>query len=485
MVSSAPKIASAYSCWTAGRVVAIAFACVWASLAGAAPGEVTGAVEIHTGAGGFVGPAGNADFFGTALASLGDLDGDGVEELAVGAPGADDGGPGRGAVWVLFMNPDGTVKAEQKISATHGGFAGALDDNDQFGQALAGLGDVDGDGVSDLAVSAHLDDDGGTERGAVWMLFLNSNGTVKAHQKISSTQGGFAGVLADADAFGIALATLDDLDGNGTNELAVGAHRDDDGGAERGAVWVLYLVANGTVVAEQKISALQGSFVGPLDDGDLFGISVAGIGDLDANGLGDLAVGAHQDDDGGPERGALWLLSLDANANVLVERKVSDTQGGFAGVLDDGDLFGRALAAVGDVNGDGHGDLAVGANQDDDGGSARGAVWILFLDGTGNVIGEQKISELEGGFAGPLANGDRFGSAVAATQDLDGDTRPELVVGSIFDAGGGVLQGASWVLFLDVAIAEVPSFSAFGIATLCGLIVVTGIRRGGPARHRD
>jgi hypothetical protein len=82
---------------------------------------------------------------------------------------------------VLFLNTDGTVKSQQKISDTEGGFTGTLDDNDRFGWSAASLGDLDGDGVTDLAVGAMLDDDGGTDcgsppacdRGALWVLFLD------------------------------------------------------------------------------------------------------------------------------------------------------------------------------------------------------------------------------------------------------------------------------------------------------------------------
>ncbi len=96
----------------------------------------------------------------------------------------DDGGTNRGAVWILFLNPNGTVKSHQKISHTQGG-GPRLDNNDVFGIA-GSLGDLDGDGVRDLAVGAIWDDDGGTDRGAVWILFLdgvcpediNSDGTI-------------------------------------------------------------------------------------------------------------------------------------------------------------------------------------------------------------------------------------------------------------------------------------------------------------------
>ena len=82
---------------------------------------------------------------------------------------------------------------EQKVSFTQGGFGGFLEDNDNFGVSVAELGDLDGDGIGDVAVGAALDDDGGPGRGAVWIVFLNTDGTVKAEQKISDTQGGFTG----------------------------------------------------------------------------------------------------------------------------------------------------------------------------------------------------------------------------------------------------------------------------------------------------
>ncbi len=135
------------------------------------------------------------------------------------------GGPG----WVL---------SHQKISDTDGGFTGILVNFDWLGTSMASLGDLDGDGVGDLAVGAPGDNDGGLQRGAVWILFLNTDGTVKSHQKISDTEGGFTGELDDGDLFGVSVESLGDLDGDGPSALtlAVGAQVDDDGGENRGAV---------------------------------------------------------------------------------------------------------------------------------------------------------------------------------------------------------------------------------------------------------
>ena len=73
------------------------------------------------------------------------------------------------------------------------------------------------------------------------MLFLNTDGTVKSHQKISDTEGGFTGILDNGDVFGVSVASLGDLDGDGVGDLAVGAPQDNDGGRDHGAVWILFL----------------------------------------------------------------------------------------------------------------------------------------------------------------------------------------------------------------------------------------------------
>jgi FG-GAP repeat len=241
------------------------------------------------------------------------------------------------------------VRATQKISDTQGNFQGGLSNEDQFGFAVAAIGDLDGDMVQDLAVGAYLDDDGGLNRGAVFVLFLQPNGAVKAQQKISDTQGNFGGALDDNDHFGISVTALGDLNGDATQELAVGAAFDNDGGADRGAVYVLFLDPDGKVKAEQKISDTEGSFQGVLDDGDFFGIGVSALGELDGDATNDVAVGAYGDGDGagGYRRGAVYVLFLHPNGTVKAEQKISDTRGNFQGGLSNGDYFGFDVTALG------------------------------------------------------------------------------------------------------------------------------------------
>lgn len=406
--------------------------------------------------GGFGGALDDNDQLGRAVTNIGDLDGDGVSDLALGAMLDDDGGTDRGCAWVLFMNADGTVRAEQKISSTAGGFTGALDNGDRFGMSIAALGDVDADGVEDIAVGARGDDDGGTNRGAIWVLFLNADGTVRAHQKISDLVGGFMDALHTGDGFGSSAAGIGDLDGDGRSELAVGAILFDDGGLDRGAIWVLFLNADGTVRAEQRISDVAGQFAGELRNGDQFGTSIAPVGDIDADGVVDIAVGAPFDDDGGPDRGALWLLKMNTAGTVRAHEKISDAAGAFAGGLADGDQLGSSVARMGVVERNGYQRFLVGAPGSDDGGMNRGAVWAVFREVNGTMRGAMEISSSSGWKGAGLSDGDGFGVGMASMGDLDGDGFLDTVVGVHLDDDGGTDRGGAWLLSLG-GCADVPA----------------------------
>src|SRR5262245_4000423 len=411
-------------------------------------GTVIGEQKIASATGGFAGGLDATDHFGHALAAVGDVDGDGNGDLAVAAPDDDDGGSNRGAVWILFLGADGKARAQAKVSSTQGGFAGPLDNVDRFGTALAALGDRDGNGSRELAVGAELDDDGGLNRGAVWILSLGADGRVSAARKISQTSGGFTGVLRDNDRFGRSVASLGDLDGDGFSELAIGANQDRDGGTGRGAVWVLFLDGLGAIKRITKISSTSGSFAGPLRDGDHFGTALASLGDLDGDGRPELAVGADLDNEGGLDCGAVWILFLRSDGSVRDQTRIA---AGSGLALDQLDQFGTSLVSPGDIDGDDTNDLVAGAMFDDDGGTNRGALWVLFLEPDGGLKGFTKISSTTGGLTGPVANGAFLGTALAALGDLNGDRMLDMAVGAEGDDTGGTDRGAMWTLFLESA----------------------------------
>ena len=111
---------------------------------------------------------------------------------------------------------------------------------DYFGISTANIGDLDGDGVNDLAVGAYSDDGDSSNRGAVHIMFMNTDGSVDSTIEINDTTTN-GPVIINQDYFGRSIANIDDLDGNGVNDLAVGAYFDDAGGSNRGTVHILFL----------------------------------------------------------------------------------------------------------------------------------------------------------------------------------------------------------------------------------------------------
>lgn len=411
--------------------------------------RVDSAQKISARKGNFNGGLNGADSWGAAIANIGDLEGDGVIDLAVGAPGDDENGNNRGALWILFLNSNGTVDVASKIAEDVGGFTGNLDNNDQFGSAVAGIGDLNGDGFRDIAVGAPLDDDGGDDRGALWILFMNADGTVASSTKISDQQGGFSGNLDNGEQFGGAVTDLGDLDGDGIHDLAAGAPLSLDNSTPKGAVWILFMNSNGTVRGGRKIGEGNGDFKGNLNADDHFGSAVAGIGDLDGDGVPDLAVGADQYDAGGSNHGAVWILFMNRDGTVKNQRRITTDDGGFQGTLHDDDRFGSAIARIGDLDEDGIDDLAVGAELDDDGGTDRGAVWVLFMKTDGKVKNEAKISNLDGKFKENLDDGDAFGAALAGLDNLNSDKSDDIAVGAPLDDDDEIDAGAVYVLFME------------------------------------
>lgn len=387
----------------------------------------------------------NTDLYGYSVASLGDLDGDGVTDIAVGSRFDDQGGNARGAVHISFLNADGSVKSTVEInSATANG--PTLADSDFYGSSVSAIGDLDGDGVMDIAVGATGDDEGGNTRGAVHISFLNTNGSVKSTVEInSSTANGPS--LADSDGYGQAIAALGDLDGDGVEDIAVGANGDDEGGSNRGAVHISFLDTDGSVKSTVEINSSTAN--GPaLSDQDQFGRAVAALGDLDGDGVTDIAVGAPFDDEGASNSGAVHIAFLNANGTVknTVEINSSTLRGPGLGVS--GDEYGTSIASLGDYDGDGVTDIAVAAPIRIVGISLVGTLHISFLNADGSVKDTVEINTSTTN--GPTLNsdGDTYGASIASLGDLNGDGRTDIVVGATLDDEGGINRGAVHISFL-------------------------------------
>jgi len=337
-------------------------------------GSVDGTVEINdTTTNGPV--LSDTDRYGRSVASIGDLNGDGVGDIAVGAFLDDAGGTDRGAVHIHFMNTDGTIDSTVEINDTTTN-GPVLSDSDGYGRSVTSIGDLNNDGVGDIAVGAYTDNTGGTDRGAVHISFMNTNGSIDSTVKIDDTTTN-GPVLSDSDLYGGSIASIGDLNSDGVADIAVGAYHDDSSGTDRGAIHIHFMNTDGSIDSTVEIN--DATTNGPvLSDSDRYGSSVASLGDLNSDGVGDIAVGAYTDDTGGTDRGAVHISFMNTNGSIDSTVKIDDTTTN-GPVLSDSDNYGYSLAAMGDLNGDGVADIAVGAYTDDAGGTDRGAIHIHFM----------------------------------------------------------------------------------------------------------
>jgi hypothetical protein len=403
------------------------------------PPEVMAQQKINASEGGFGGVLGALDAFGSSVAALGDLDGDGQQDLAVGAPRST--GPDGGAVWLLFLDAAGTVLSESRLDALTAGLP--LDAGDNFGDALAVAGDLDLDGDLELAVGAPNHGATFFAPGSVFVLSLTPAGGVAGWTQLAEGVGGVPG-SSTVTGFGDALAALGDLDGNGVPDLAV---TDSLGAAGAPVIWLLQLQADATVLAATALTADDPAFAGQVQQSDGFGAALAAVPDVDDDGDGELAIGAHTT--GSQKQGAVWLAFLQAGPGLSAALRIAPGESGFVGPLEDDAWFGRGLAA-GDVDGDGQSDLVVGAPRSVNGGASfgEGAAWILALDASGQVVAEERVAAGEAGFTGPLGADDQFGWSLALLPEAG--AWDQLAAGAVGDGGGfPFAPGAAWVLDLE------------------------------------
>ena len=392
------------------------------------------------------------DYFGFSSVSIGDLNRDGVTDLVVGAPFESTGGQSRGAIYVMFLNSDGSAKLTVKIaSGLNGG--PTLADTDYFGVSLTSLGDLDGDGVVDLAVGAAGDDTGGFGRGAVYILRLNADGTAKSTTKIASSLNG-GPVLGTGDAFGV-VASLGDLDGDGVTDIAVGAASADAGGTDRGVVHILRLKVDGTVKNFTTI-ANPGNGTLPAANKDNFGQAIATLGDLDGDGVVEIAVTASIHDTNGDRPGLIHVLRLNADGTVKGNSRIASGLSGGPTVSPFGRFSG--MTAIGDINGDGINDLALGVSEQQTATTdLPDNVYLLNLNADGTIKQTNRVGDqIEG--QSFLPGSSLLASSMTFLGDSNGDGRSELVIGMPYFLGSSGTKPSVFILpLLDAQSPSTPA----------------------------
>ena len=404
--------------------------------------------------------------FGSSISAIGDLDGDGKTDLAVGIMGDDANGVNGGAYVIFFMNEDNTVASHVLLN----GFSFGERKGVEFGHALAPWGDWDDNPETAMAivVGAPGENDDGSEirenKGAVHLAYHRTDGSLESLVTITEGNGLPTGTeLSRNGRFGHAVALLPDLDSNGVPDLAVGAPLDHEVATRKGAVYILFMNADGSVKALQKISDNEGTSESlELQDFSGFGSSLASLGDLDGDGLHELAVGApYWDTSAGAydeNSGAVFILSLNnAGRATGVSRFDAESPTLALADIQPGDLFGRSLARAGLLNLDDIPDLAVGATHADVEKENDGAVYLLFMDNQAQVTAIEEMASSTNGIS-DLGNYG-FGGSLAGDVDFNNDGLSELLVGHpelyLLDRQYSQ-EGALWIFGLDRSSPALP-----------------------------
>ena len=365
--------------------------------------------------------------------------------LAVAGAG-DVNGDGYADVVVAAPYYDGGQAAEGRAYVYHGSAAGlstaanwtaeSNQANARFGFSVAGAGDVNGDGYADVVIGAYYYDGGQTDEGAAFVYHGSAAGL------------GDNGTPANADwtaesdqanaRFGISVAGAGDVNGDGYADVVVGADLYDGGQTDEGRAYVYH-------GSETGLSTSANWMAENNQAAAYLGTSVAGAGDVNGDGRGDLVVGAYGYDGGQADEGRAYVYhgsatGLSTTANWTVESNQAAA------------FFGLPVAGAGDVNGDGYADVVVAARYYDGGQTDEGRAYVYHGSAAGLASSAAWTAESN-------QAGAEFGVSVVGAGDVNGDGYADLVVGAYRYDNGQTDEG--WATVYHGSAAGLASSAAW------------------------
>ena len=417
--------------------------------------------------------------------SAGDINGDGVDDLVVGANNAGDAitnfgftySNNKGEVYVIFgqQNSFAADFSLQSLNGKNGFRLRGIDAADLFGTAITSAGDVNGDGINDLAISAagagklvtnRANFTTSDRRGEVFVVF-GKKGGLNSQINLALLNGSNGFIIEGQDpndSLGAALSNAGDINGDGIDDLIIGspnagkvlnspfANGDSD---QRGEVQVIFGSRNGfngRFNVGNRPNSVKGFTISGIGIEDNLGSAVSNAGDLNGDGIDDLILGAANASVDGKytQEGQVYVVfgRQGSFGNQFDLNSLNGNNGFSIAGINPGDGLGNAVT-VGDFNGDGIDDLLMGANTS--GEKRRGEVYIVFgrQDGFTSKIDLANLNRNAGTKIVGVSSDDLLGSALSSGGDINNDGADDLIVSApnVDLRGEYTREGTAYVVF--------------------------------------
>jgi hypothetical protein len=415
-----------------------------------------------------------ADLSGSSVSSAGDVNGDGVNDLIIGAPYANSQA---GTSYVVFGASDIGSTGTLSLTALNGsnGFKiTGVTAGDLSGISVSSAGDVNGDGINDLFIGAY---GANSDAGASYVVFGASGISSTGALSLAALNGvnGFkiTGVKA-GDNSGWPVSSAGDVNGDGINDLIIGAYRaNNDAGASYVVFGASGIGSTGTL-SLAALNGVNGFNITGVRANDWSGWSVSSVGDVNGDGINDLIIGAPKTNSTAGASYVVFGANGIGSTGTLSLAALNGVNGFKITGVTAGDESGRSVSSAGDVNGDGINDLIIGAFGAN---SKAGASYVVFgASGIGST-GTLSLAALNGsnGFkiTGVKAD-DQSGYPVSSAGDVNGDGINDLIIGAYF---ANNYAGASYVVFGTNGIGSTGTLSLAALNGVNGFNI-SGVTAG-------